>query len=330
MKKMTKNTIVTIYHIVGETAFAVLEGLGDSKFRFTTDAYIDDSDRLHHNVFKHLRQAIPARKGKVVQEIKVWPRLRWALRSAGLQPVNIPGGNYPLHYADEIAVPDFCMSGSHFFIIPRKKIGKYLDQYPLNDRGIARKRKEEQTKLDAWLQSRDPDYIAGNIGDKFWYQFDSLSQSVGGGCEFVKITVTDCNYCNRSIIYARERTDLIWDRWINVPKIVCEAPETGVEFLGPGAAAIDPREHCRIKKRYCSGWSSDVAYLQPKSGIADYIGEGPRWTGVFDNDNGGIFTSRSIADAKKITLEVYDLTDKLLPNKLVYTKESNKVVIATA
>lgn len=221
------------------------------------------------------------------------------------------------------------MSGSHFFVVSQKKIGKYLDQYPLNERGIARKREEEQAKLDAWLQSRDSDYIAKNISDKFWYQFDSLSRSVGGGCEFVKITVVDGDYCNRSIIYARERTDLIWNRCINVPKVVCEASETGVEFLGPKASAIDPREHCRIKKRYCSGWIRDVAYLQPKSGIADYIGEGTFWTDVFDNNNGGIFTSRDIADAKKITLEVYDLTDKLLPNKLVYTKESNEVVIAT-
>ncbi len=322
MKKMSKNAVVTVEYIVGETAMRVLEEIGDDKYRFVCDAYIDDSDQLRPGLFKHLRQAIPARKGRVTDEVKAWPRLRKALQLAGVRSVNIPGGEYPLHYADEIAVPDYNMSGAHYFVIPRKEIGKYLDQLPLGEAGLARRQKMEQAELDRWLESRDPDYVADSIGHKFWLEYHSLSR-VAGDHEFVKLTIVDDNGCQKSVVYPTYNTNLIWERCTNVPKIVCEAPETGVEFLSPEAAVLDPRNHHRIEKWYCEGWSCDVAYLQPKAEMADFVGDTQRWLRLFDGDD--VISHKEIADAKRILLEVYNLTDELLSKKLVYSRETNEV-----
>lgn len=68
---------------------------------------------------------------------KAWPRLRVALGHAGVQTVHVQGGfEGAVAYGDEIAVPNYSMSGSSGWIIRRKDIGKYLDALPaLKDSG---------------------------------------------------------------------------------------------------------------------------------------------------------------------------------------------------
>ena len=70
-------------------------------------------------------------KGLDFVQPKAWPRLRVALRHAGESTVHAQGGfENAVAYSDEMAVPDYSMSGSSGWIIRRKNIGKYLDALP--------------------------------------------------------------------------------------------------------------------------------------------------------------------------------------------------------
>ena len=92
---MKKNEIIVIRHILGETAEPLLENLGGHRFRLKADAWC--LGEPCKGGFFHLRQAIPVRPGQgheVTREVTKWPRLRKALHHAGLEPVNIPGGDY--------------------------------------------------------------------------------------------------------------------------------------------------------------------------------------------------------------------------------------------
>jgi hypothetical protein len=63
--------------------------------------------------------------------VKQWQRARAAMRHAGVKPTRALGGfGYAVAYPDEIAVPDFSVSGSGGWILPRRQIGKNLDALP--------------------------------------------------------------------------------------------------------------------------------------------------------------------------------------------------------
>lgn len=322
MKTIKKNTVVTVNHILGETAEALVTPVGENKYQFDCNAYVI-GERSKGGYF-HLRQAREIIPGKKLgNNVKFWPRLRKALHEAGLKSVNIPGGDYPIHYCDEIVIPDFSMSGAHYFVIKRDDIGNYLAKLPLDDAGKTRadeiKRKKVEEEAEAYSQEHDPKCIAAKIGNKLF--------SEGGlGGEFTKITLVSDNDEEFSVIYPSKSTDLLWDGCANVSKIVCEATETGIDFLsGWKAGHIDPRNHCRIKKEYCSGWSRNVAYLMPDPKLATEVRECYRWLDMFDNsDNDGV-SSELIATAKKVILEGYDLYDKILEKRYVYDRDSKEV-----
>lgn len=166
MKKITKNTQVTVKHILGETAGVLVTRLKNGKYQFNCDAYVVGESCK--GGFFHLRQAMEVIPGKKFgNNVKFWPRLRIALHKAGLKPVNIPGGDYPIHYCDEIVVTEYSMSESYYFIIKRSDIGKYLDMLPLDDAGKARakevaKRKAE-AEAEAYRQAHDSQCIAKRI-----------------------------------------------------------------------------------------------------------------------------------------------------------------------
>ena len=217
------------------------------------------------------------------------------------------------------------MSGAHYFIIKRSDIGTYLDKLPLDDAGKARAedvaRREAEAAAEAYRQAHDPKCIANRIGDKLWYS--------GGQClegEVKKITLVADDDSEFSVIYPSWSTDLIWSGGCNVAKVLCTAPETGIEFLsGCSAGHLDPRKHSRLKKTYCQGWGRNTAYLMPNPKLATEIRESYRWLGMFNNsDNDGI-SPELIASAKKIILEAYDLDDKLLKQRYVYDRESEEV-----
>ena len=139
LKVMEKGKKVEVRFRLGETAKTFLKRHKDGRFEFKCDVYV--KDKYCKGIFYELcqaREVIPEKE--LGDNVLFWERLRSALRSAGLKPIRIPGGAIPIHYEDEIVVPDFCEEkGSYYFVIKRKDIGKYIAQFPLDPAGKARK-----------------------------------------------------------------------------------------------------------------------------------------------------------------------------------------------
>ena len=319
MKTIKKNTQVIIKHISRGTAEVLVTRLKNDIYQFKCDSYV--IGKYCKGGFFNILQAREVIPGKKLgHNIKFWPRLRKALHEAGVKTVHIPGGGYPIHFVDEIVVPDYSMSGSHYFIIRRCDIGKYLNILPLDEAGKARAEEFKRRKAEDYRQAYDPQCIAKRIGDKLWYS--------GGMCfegEFKKITLIADDDTEFSIIYPSCQTDLIWPG-SNVAKVLCTAPETGIEYLsGLSAGQLDPRKHSRLKRIFFPGWNRDAAYLMPNPKLATEVRESCRWLGLFDNtDNDGV-SPKLIASAKKVILEAYDLDDKLLKQRYVYDRKTKEV-----
>ena len=105
--------------------------------RTKTDVYaLVDGERgfAEHGrvpVFSHIRDAVAARgdrKLMLYSRPKFFPRLRAICRQKEMSRVFVPGGEIPLHYGDELVVPDFSMSGTRWFIVPRAEISQLLAQ----------------------------------------------------------------------------------------------------------------------------------------------------------------------------------------------------------
>ena len=320
MKTNNKNTEVTVKHILGETAEVLVTRLDDGKYQFNCDAYV--AGEKCRGGFFHLRQAREVIPGKKLgNNVRFWPRMRRALHKMGIEPINIPGGNFPIHYQDEMVIPDYSVSGSHYFVIKRDDIGEILDRFPIDDAGKKRSEKIAQQKAEAeaeaYRQANDPKCIANRIGDKLWY---GGAQSIGG--EFVKITLIS-DESSFSVMYPTCRTDLIWPGCCNVPKVLCTAPETGIEYLsGWTAGKLDPRKHSRI----ILSSHRNTAYLMPNPNLSDEVRDSYRWIGMFDNsDNDGI-KPELLANANEVIVEALDLDDNLLNVRYVYSKETGEVV----
>ena len=326
MKIITKGSKVIVKHIIGETAEKLVTRLDDGILQFNCDAYV--TGETCKGGFFHLRQAREVIRGKKLgYKVHFWPRLRRVLREEGLKTVNVPGGDYPIHYIDELVIPDYSMSGSHYFIIKRSDIGKYLDKLPLDAAGKARAkdiaRKEAEAAAEAYRQEHDPLCIANRIGDKLWY---GGGMHLGG--EFNKITLVSENDAEFSVIYPTFTTDLICPEYCsNVAKVVCTAPdETGIKYLsGWTAGHLDPRKHSRIKKIYSTGWYRDSAYLMPNPKLATEV----RYNDTFKSFFSDSAFAEQIATAKKVILEAFDLNDKMLTQRYVYDSEIQEVTSET-
>jgi len=105
--------------VAKEDLVAVVEGLHNS-----------------HLGCKHIRFLRADRKAEGAKGLdfvqpKAWPRLRVALRHSKVPTVHAQGGfENAVAYSDEMAVPDYSMSGSSGWIIRRKNIGRHLDALP--------------------------------------------------------------------------------------------------------------------------------------------------------------------------------------------------------
>ncbi len=98
---------------------AVVEGLHNSHL-----------GAKHIRFFRTDRRAEGA-KGLDFVQPKTWPRLRVALRHSQVPTVHAQGGfENIVAYSDEMAVPDYSVSGSGGWIVRRKEIKKYLDALP--------------------------------------------------------------------------------------------------------------------------------------------------------------------------------------------------------
>ena len=88
----------------------------------------------------------------------------------------------PIHYNDEVVVPDFAVSGSNYFVVPKKDIGQILEYLPLDEAGKQKKQKIwEKEQYDKYA----PKSISEKLGQYFWHEarfpFD-------GEYEFVKVS----------------------------------------------------------------------------------------------------------------------------------------------
>jgi len=315
MKKINAGTEIKVKYIVGETINNVAKKLDNGNLYFIKDAYVQGE--TCKDGFYHLRQAREILPKKLGNNVKYWPRLRKACHLANVKLINIPGGEFPVHYQDEIIVPDFSVNGSHYFIINKKDIGKLLELVPLDETGKQKKKEVEEQKQKEWEQQQyqkyAPSAIAEKIGYYFWYEENYLN--LPKEIEFIKFSFESWGNKMKSIIFCK-MTDIIHGGWMNVPKI---ETNLGFSLSGWSAGKIEPKNHDRIKTRYSEGWKRNTAYLKPASDSADVVTDCYRWLGVFDSDSYESEISKElITISKNITIEFYDITDRLIDKKVYY------------
>lgn len=309
MRIIKAGTEVKVKHIVGETVHNTAKKLANGNYLFARDSYV--KGETCRDGFFHLRQAREMRPEQLGNNVKFWPRLRKACHIAGIQRINIPGGDTPIHYADEIVIPDFSVSGSHYFVVPKKDIGQVLEYLPLDEAG-------EQKKKEIWEREQYDKYSPSSISDKlgqyFWYNKIFPND---GEYEFVKISFQDWEGNTKSIIF-REGTDLIHEG-CNIAKI-----DTGLGFSlsAEKAARVTPEKYDRLRVTYCHGWHKDIAYLLPKADSANIIADDHRWLSVFDSNKYEDFLPKElIVTSKYITFEFFALDDTLVTEVKFYTPE---------
>jgi hypothetical protein len=307
--KIKAGTEVKVKHIVGETVYDVAKKLANGNYLFVRDSYV--KGETCRDGFFHLRQAREVKSKKLGNNVKFWPRLRKACHVAGVKRINIPGGDAPIHYNDEVVVPDFAVCGSHYFVVPKKDIGQILEYLPLDEAG-------KQKKQEIWERRQSDKYspksIAEKLGQYFWHE---ASFPFDGEYEFVKISFQDWEGNTKSIIF-REGTDLIHEG-CNIAKI-----DTGLGFYlsAEKAARVTPEKYNRLRVAYCSGWHKDIAYLLPEEGSADIIADDHRWLSVFDSNKYEDFLPKEfIVTCKYITFEFFALDDTLVAGVKFYTPE---------
>jgi len=309
MKIIKAGAEVRIRHIVGGTVYSVAKKLANGNYIFTKDSYV--KGETCKDGFFHLRQAREVKPKKLGQNVKFWPRLRKACHVAGVKRINIPGGDVPIHYNDEVVVPDFAVSGSNYFVVPKKDIGQILEYLPLDEAGKQKKQKIwEKEQYDKYA----PKSISEKLGQYFWHEARFPND---GEYEFVKISFQDWEGNVKSIIF-REGTDIIHDG-CNIAKI-----DTGLGFSlsAEKAARVTPDKYNRLRVAYCSGWHKDIAYLLPEASSADVIADDHRWLSVFDSDKYEDFFSKEfIVTSKYIIFEFFTLDDALVTGMKFYTPE---------
>lgn len=317
-----KGTEISIVHIVGETVNDVAKKLASGKWLFIKDAYVDGE--RGKGGYYHLRQAKELISGKKLgNNYKQWPRLRAACHKAGVRLINIPGGNVPIHYEDEMVIPDYKMSGAHFFIIKKSEVGKLLLFVPIDEAAEARRKsladEARRKKEDENRQKYSPKGRCQRLGDMFWN--GKSEKGVKGffmrngelsGSEFIVFTFEGWDGEKVSIAYNCEDTDL-GNNYSNIAKILVPGHE-GLNLRGDVAGSIDPREFYRLAKYYVHGWSRDVWVLGANPKMFTHVMVSPaRWLNLFDQfGEDRVVDCKTIAYAKSITRSLYSLTDKLV------------------
>jgi len=307
MRIIKAGTEIKVKHIVGETVHSVAKKLANGNYLFVRDSYV--KGEICKDGFFHLRQAREIRPKQLGNNVKFWPRLRKACHIAGVKRINIPGGDTPIHYIDEVVIPDFAVSGSHYFVVPKKDIGQVLECLPLDEAG---KQKKEEIWEKEQYDKYSPKSISEKLGQYFFrFPFD-------GEYEFVKISFQDWEGNVKSIIF-REGTDIIHDGCANIAKI-----DTGLGFhlSAEKAAKITPEKYDRLRVTYCYGWHKDIAYLLPKADSADIIADDHRWLSVFDSNKYENFLPKKfIITCKYITFEFFALDDTFVTGVKFYIPE---------
>jgi len=145
--RISKGEEFFVNHMIPDDCrtFAKIERMenGSKKLTTKTDLLaIVESLHKSQKGCKHIRfirndRSKEGARGLQVVTPKQWPRLRVALGYAGKPATHVQGGfENAVAYSDEIAIPNYSMSGSSGWIVRRDEIGKYLDALPeLKDSG---------------------------------------------------------------------------------------------------------------------------------------------------------------------------------------------------
>lgn len=315
-----KGSEVFVAHIVGETVGDVAKKLANGKWFFIKEAYV--SGEKGKGGFYHLRQAREVILGKKLGDSNImkWPRLRYACHKAGCRLINVPGGDTPIHYEDEVVVPDFSMSGAYFFVIKKCEIGKLLKEVPLDESAKLRQKQlahEMTCKLEAERFSKySPMGRCERLGRIFWNgdsNVKGLALRTGNlkETEFISFTFEGWNGDKVSVAYNCEDTDL-GNHYSNIAKI--PVPEHGgINLRADVAGVIDPRQFHRLRSYYVQGWSRDVWVLEPNPEMFNHIVASPsRWLGLFDYENNRVIDYKEIAYAKRVTRSLWSINDQLI------------------
>lgn len=177
--KIEKGEFFSPKHITCERLYDLVDENNIALCDFVAFVEFDDYGRL-----KHCRDAIAIVEGKdiVFAETKQWSRLRRACEKNDKTLVNVPGGYYPMIYSDEIAVDNFNMSGSSWFVIKKSELKALLDSEPKISPEEAKKRRlcgdiEPTTSLHNYLLEKEISLNVIKTSDG-----DELIFSEGGSC----------------------------------------------------------------------------------------------------------------------------------------------------
>lgn len=125
-------------------------------------------------------------------------------------------------------------------------------KWTLGARGLERRKaieaREKAVAEEAWRQEHDPKCIAKRIWSALWRA--TIKHGTERG-EFSRITLVSKDGSEFFAMFPNMGTDQFPSPGRNVPRVVCEAPETGLEYLNANRAGeIDPWQLYRIKKFY--------------------------------------------------------------------------------
>lgn len=141
-----------VRHMVGETAESLTETEqveGSTLLTFHIDAIVVVEGLSQNGLTaKHLRFARENRRkrGLHFTQVTMWPRLRRILEEK--DRFNVPGGlEFIVAYPDEMIVADYSMSGSHGWLVQKKKIGGLLAGNPLSEEQLS-KLSDDLAKLE--------------------------------------------------------------------------------------------------------------------------------------------------------------------------------------
>ena len=99
----------------------VHEGVSRKAYTLKEDTYLiaDYVREEEVDVYvRRVRQALPAGRGIAQRWTSPSPTARAWCRENGMPRVTVPGQLYPIVGAGEVAIPDYTMSGTTWFIVP--------------------------------------------------------------------------------------------------------------------------------------------------------------------------------------------------------------------
>jgi hypothetical protein len=171
---------------------------------FTKDAYVIgkksemvfEKANVHYISINQAREYISKPLG---DNVRHWPRLKKACQLANLERVNIPHGQFPIHYVFETVVPDEVgVEGTDYFIIRKSEVGTLLDKHCPEDKEvklIRQKRLEdkEENLYNLYAPTKICESVCGFIDNDYRIRVDS----------FLKLDIVSWEDIVKTIIFSK-------------------------------------------------------------------------------------------------------------------------------